>query len=90
MGAKGLKAIVVDQRGISPDAITDPEAFKEAARAYAKAVKDHPFSSQMMPALGTAGLVAPINSMGASPATMLPRVCWKAGRRSAATASGLV
>jgi aldehyde:ferredoxin oxidoreductase len=67
MGAKGVKAIVVDQRGESPDAIADPEAFKAAAKAYAKAVKDHPFSGQMMPALGTAGLVAPINSMGAFP-----------------------
>jgi aldehyde:ferredoxin oxidoreductase len=67
MGAKGLKAIVVDQRGDSPDAIADPETFKEAAKAFAKAVKDHPFSGKMMPALGTAGLVAPINSMGAFP-----------------------
>jgi aldehyde:ferredoxin oxidoreductase len=67
MGAKGLKAIVVDQRGNSPDAIADPETFKEAAKAFAKAVKDHPFSGKMLPALGTACLVAPINSMGAFP-----------------------
>ncbi len=67
MGAKGLKAIVVDQRGDSADVITNPEAFKEAAKAFAKAVKEHPFSGQMMPALGTAGLVAPVNSMGAFP-----------------------
>ena len=67
MGAKGLKAIVVDQRGDGPDAIADPETFKEAAKVFAKAVKDHPFSGKMMPALGTAGLVAPINSMGAFP-----------------------
>jgi aldehyde:ferredoxin oxidoreductase len=67
MGAKGLKAIIVDQRGNSGDAITDPETFKEAAKAFAKAVKDHPFSGQMMPALGTAGLIAPVNSMGAFP-----------------------
>jgi aldehyde:ferredoxin oxidoreductase len=67
MGAKGIKAIIVDQRGNSGDAITDPETFKEAAKAFAKAVKDHPFSGQMMPALGTAGLIAPVNSMGAFP-----------------------
>jgi len=67
MGSKGLKAIVVDQRGKSADAIADPEAFKEAAKAFAKAVKDHPFSGQMLPALGTAGLIGPINSMGAFP-----------------------
>ncbi len=67
MGAKGLKAIIVDQRGNSADAIADPENFREAAKAFAKAVKDHPFSGQMMPALGTAGLIAPVNSMGAFP-----------------------
>ncbi len=67
MGAKGLKALVVDQRGKSPAAVANPEAFKEAAQAFAKAVKAHPFSGQMMPALGTAGLVAPVNAMGAFP-----------------------
>lgn len=67
MGAKGLKALVVDQRGSSPDAIADPETFKEAAKAFAKAVKDHPFSGQLLPNLGTAGLVSIVNSMGAFP-----------------------
>lgn len=67
MGAKGLKAIVVDQRGKNPAPLADSQTFKEAARVFAKAVKDHPFSGQMMPALGTAGLVAPVNSMGAFP-----------------------
>ena len=67
MGAKGLKALVVDQRGSSPDAIADPETFKEAAKAYAKAIKDHPFSGQLLPNLGTAGLVSIVNSMGAFP-----------------------
>ncbi len=67
MGAKGLKAIIVDQRGKSTDAIAEPEAFKEAAKAFAQAVKNHPFSGQMLPALGTAGLIGPVNSMGAFP-----------------------
>lgn len=67
MGAKGLKAIVVDRRGNNADALADPQAFKEAAKAFAKAVREHPFSGQMMPALGTAGLVAPVNSLGAFP-----------------------
>jgi aldehyde:ferredoxin oxidoreductase len=67
MGAKGLKAIVVDQRGSSSDTLADPDGFKEAAKAFAKAVKGHPFSGQMLPALGTAGLIGPVNSMGAFP-----------------------
>lgn len=67
MGAKGLKAIIVDQRGKSPDPVHDSETFKEAAKAFAQAVKEHPMSGQLMPALGTAGLVGPVNSMGAFP-----------------------
>ncbi|MEW6663827.1 MAG: aldehyde ferredoxin oxidoreductase C-terminal domain-containing protein [Thermodesulfobacteriota bacterium] len=67
MGAKGLKAVVVGQGGKSADPPADPQAFKEAAQAFTKAVRAHPFSGQMMPALGTAALVAPVNSMGAFP-----------------------
>jgi aldehyde:ferredoxin oxidoreductase len=67
MGAKGLKAIIVDQRGNNPDAIADPEAFKEAAKGVVKAIKADHMSGHVMPELGTAGLVAPVNSMGAFP-----------------------
>jgi aldehyde:ferredoxin oxidoreductase len=67
MGSKGLKALLVDTRGKSADAIADPEAFREAAKVFAKAVKDHPFCGQFLPNLGTAGLVAAVNSMGAFP-----------------------
>ncbi len=67
MGSKGLKAIVLDQRGNVADTISDPEAFKKAADAFAKAVRSNPFSRDVMPRLGTAGLVAPINSMGGFP-----------------------
>ncbi|NNL76401.1 MAG: aldehyde ferredoxin oxidoreductase [Desulfobacterales bacterium] len=67
MGAKGLKAIVIDQQGKMPDAMADPAAFKAAAKTFAKVVKEHPFCGQMLPALGTAGLVAAVNSTGAFP-----------------------
>jgi aldehyde:ferredoxin oxidoreductase len=67
MGAKGLKALVVDQQGKSPVAIADPEAFREAARALAKAIRAFPHSGQVLPKLGTAGLLAPVNAMGAFP-----------------------
>ena len=67
MGAKGLKALVVDQGGKSPDPIADPEAFKEAARGIVKAIKEDHMSGHVMPELGTAGLVAPVNAMGAFP-----------------------
>ena len=67
MGSKGLKGVVVEQGAKSADAIADPEAFREAAKTVVKAIKAHPMSGGMMPALGTAGLVAPVNSMGAFP-----------------------
>ncbi len=67
MGAKGIKAIVISRQGKNPDAIADPESFKESAKVFAKAVKDHPFSGQMLGALGTAGLVSAVNSIGAFP-----------------------
>ena len=67
MGAKGLKAIVVDQRGDNADSIVDPEAFKEANKVIVKVIKEHPMAGHVMPELGTAGLVAPVNAMGAFP-----------------------
>jgi aldehyde:ferredoxin oxidoreductase len=67
MGAKGLKALVIDQGGQSADAIADPATFKEANKVIVKTIKAHPMAGQVMPALGTAGLVAPVNSMGAFP-----------------------
>jgi FAD/FMN-containing dehydrogenase len=80
MGAKGLKAVVVDQRGKSADAIADPKAFNEAGKAFAQAIKAHPFSGQMLPALGTAGLVAPVNSMGAFPSYNATKGVLEAGK----------
>lgn len=67
MGAKGLKAVLVARGGKMADALADPEKFKTAARAYAKAVKEDEFSNEILPALGTAVLVDPINAAGAFP-----------------------
>jgi aldehyde:ferredoxin oxidoreductase len=67
MGAKGLKALIVDQRGKTPDPIADPKAFREAVKAVTEIVKADPMNAEVMPKLGTAGLVAPVNSMGAFP-----------------------
>ena len=67
MGAKGLKALIVDRRGNNPDVLSDPEAFKEASKTLAKLIKANPFSGQALPALGTAVMVAAVNTMGAFP-----------------------
>ncbi len=67
MGSKGLKALIVNRNGQSPDAMVDPDAFKKAAKVFAKAVKEDMFSGYVLPPLGTAVLVAPINAAGAFP-----------------------
>ncbi|MCP4692271.1 MAG: aldehyde ferredoxin oxidoreductase, partial [Desulfobacterales bacterium] len=67
MGAKGLKAIIAPRDGKAAEAAADPEAFKAAVKAFSKAVADHPFSGQFLPSLGTAGMVGPVNSLGAFP-----------------------
>ncbi|CAB1083482.1 aldehyde:ferredoxin oxidoreductase [Alkalispirochaeta odontotermitis] len=67
MGSKGLKALIVSTSGKSPDAMADPAAFKKAAKIFAKAVKEDMFSGYVLPPLGTAVLVAPINAAGAFP-----------------------
>jgi aldehyde:ferredoxin oxidoreductase len=67
MGAKGLKALIVDQRGTSADPIADPAAFREAVKAVVEAVRADHMSAEVMPKLGTAALVAPVNAMGAFP-----------------------
>ncbi len=67
MGSKGLKAIILDQRGNIADAIADRQAFDAAARTFAKAVRENPFSGDVMPRFGTASLIAPVNSMGGFP-----------------------
>jgi aldehyde:ferredoxin oxidoreductase len=67
MGAKGLKALIVDQGGKSADALADPKGFNEAAKVLAKIIKEEFINVNMMAPLGTAALVAPVNSMGAFP-----------------------
>jgi len=67
MGSKGLKAILVAQGGKRADVLADPAAFKAAAKDFARAVKADEFSSRILPELGTAVLVAPINAVGAFP-----------------------
>ena len=67
MGSKGLKALIVAQGGEAAEPLSDPDVFKEAAKAYAKAVKADKFSGKVLPELGTAVLVESINAVGAFP-----------------------
>jgi aldehyde:ferredoxin oxidoreductase len=67
MGSKGLKALIVDRNGKLQDTLEDPVAFKKKAKIFARAVKEDMFSGYVLPPLGTAVLVAPLNAAGAFP-----------------------
>lgn len=66
MGAKGLKAVVVDDTDAGPPPLADPERFRAAAAALAQGIAAHPLTGGFQ-ALGTAMLVPLINELGALP-----------------------
>jgi aldehyde:ferredoxin oxidoreductase len=67
MGSKGLKALVVEKKAVNAEFIKDAAAFKSSAKIFAKAVLADEFSAEILPALGSAVLVEPINAAGAFP-----------------------
>ena len=67
MGSKGLKAIVIDPAGGEAAPIEDMEAFKAAAKRFAKALMEHPVTSEGLPNFGTDILINVINEAGALP-----------------------
>ena len=67
MGSKGIKAIVLDATGPSIEQSLDKERFSLAAKNFIAGIKAHPVSGHVFPALGTAGLVNLLNSLGGLP-----------------------
>ncbi len=67
MGSKGLKAIVIDPAEGELAPLVDKEAFKAAAKRFAKALQDHPVTSQGLTNYGTDILINIINEAGALP-----------------------
>lgn len=67
MGSKGLKAMVIDPSDGDKAPLQDPEAFKEAAKRFAKALADHPVTSGGLPNYGTDILINIINEAGGLP-----------------------
>jgi len=60
MGAKGLKAIVVDEGGARNVDAADPAAFREAMLAFSKIVLDDPRTTNLS-RTGTAGVIKFVN-----------------------------
>ena len=67
MGSKGLKAIIIDPAEGEAAPLVDKEAFKEAAKRFAKALQEHPVTSEGLPTYGTDVLINVINEAGALP-----------------------
>jgi aldehyde:ferredoxin oxidoreductase len=67
MGAKGVKAIVIDDAGAAARAPADPEKFKAANKEWVAGLRRHPVTGEGLPAYGTNVLTNVINEAGAYP-----------------------
>ena len=67
MGSKGLKAIVVSDKGASFLEHADKEAFVEATKRFTNAIKEHGVSGTGLPMYGTNVLTNILNEAGGLP-----------------------
>jgi aldehyde:ferredoxin oxidoreductase len=67
MGSKKIKAVVIDDTGAPGVTIANPEAFKSAAKRFAKALTTHPVTGQGLAKFGTNVLVNILNEAGGLP-----------------------
>jgi aldehyde:ferredoxin oxidoreductase len=67
MGAKGIKAIVLDDTGLSMRRPKDPEKFKAANQMFVSGLKKHPVTGEGLPAYGTNVLTNVLNEAGGYP-----------------------
>jgi aldehyde:ferredoxin oxidoreductase len=67
MGAKGVKAIVLDDDGCKVRQPADPEKFKAANKAFTEGLRKHPVTGEGLPAFGTNVLTNVVNEAGGYP-----------------------
>jgi aldehyde:ferredoxin oxidoreductase len=67
MGAKGVKAIILDDAGMEMRRPQDPEKFKAANQAFVAGLKKHPVTGEGLPAYGTNVLTNVLNEAGGYP-----------------------
>jgi aldehyde:ferredoxin oxidoreductase len=68
MGAKGIKAIILDDTGMGMRQPKDPDKFKAANQIFVAGLKKHPVTGQGLPAYGTNILTNVLNEAGGYPA----------------------
>ena len=67
MGSKGVKVIVIDDAGVKMRQPHDPDAFKEANKAWVAGLRKHALTGEALPTYGTNVLTNVINEAGAYP-----------------------
>ncbi len=67
MGAKGVKAIILDDAGMTMRPPKDAEKFRDANRRFVEGLRKHPVTGQGLPAYGTNVLTNIINEAGGYP-----------------------
>ncbi|MBF7082575.1 aldehyde ferredoxin oxidoreductase [Desulfallas sp. Bu1-1] len=83
MGSKKLKAIVINCSTTFDVPVKNKQKFESAAKKFTEIIRNHPLTSQALPAFGTAALVNVINEAGA-----LPTRNFKYGRFERASETG--
>jgi aldehyde:ferredoxin oxidoreductase len=67
MGSKGVKVIILNDAGMQMRQPKDPDAFKEANKAWVAGLKKHALTGESLPKYGTNVLTNVINEAGAYP-----------------------
>lgn len=67
MGSKNVKAIVVDDTGLSQVRGVEPDGLKEASTLFSRMIKAHPVSGDALARYGTTCVLSLINEAGAFP-----------------------
>uniref|UniRef100_A0A831XFL7 Aldehyde ferredoxin oxidoreductase n=1 Tax=Geobacter metallireducens TaxID=28232 RepID=A0A831XFL7_GEOME len=67
MGAKRVKAIILDDAGMKMRPAKDPEKFRDANRRFVEGLRKHPVTGEGLPAYGTNILTNVLNEAGGYP-----------------------
>ncbi len=67
MGSKGLKAVVIDDSGVSKVAMKDVALFQKTVRKLVKVIKSDETGPLLLSTLGTPGFVPVTNQIGSMP-----------------------
>src|SRR5512138_1596860 len=67
MGAKRVKAIILDDAGMKMRAPKDPDKYRDANRKFVEGLRKHPVTGEGLPAYGTNVLTNVLNEAGGYP-----------------------